>query len=165
MAVFAFAAAFLLCINTPRATPESPAAHRRGRGTRRVVTEHRYRSRYRSRRNMHMHRYRHVQNMHIGGISITYERGPPRTLGGRGLGGTGTGKAQKPPQTKRRSKFYVFRRNAPHVQEFEGRGELPVFASATYQFKFCYVRTPVTSHVTSTHVHVHVHCRACTVSD
>ena len=39
-------------------------------------------------------------------LRITYERAPPRTRGGRGP--EGTGKALKPPQPKRKSKFYVF---------------------------------------------------------
>ena len=39
-------------------------------------------------------------------LRITHERAPPRTRGG--WGPEGTGKALKPPQPKRKSKFYVF---------------------------------------------------------
>ena len=49
MPIIAFAAAFPLCISTPRATPKIPAAHGRGRGARRMdgtsteqSTEHRW---------------------------------------------------------------------------------------------------------------------------
>jgi len=106
MPIIAFAAAFPLCISTARTTPKIPAAHGRGRGARRMdgtsteqSTEHR-----RNNGTSTEHR------RNIDGTStehrITYERAPPRTRGGRGP--EGTGKALKPPQPKRKSKFYVF---------------------------------------------------------
>ena len=105
MPIIAFAAAVPLCISTPRATPKIPAAHGRGHGARLpgAWTEHRRNNR----RNIDgttEHR------RDIDGTStehrITYERAPPRTRGGRGP--EGTGKALKPPQPKRKSKFCVF---------------------------------------------------------
>ena len=101
MPIIAFAAAFPLCISIPRATPKIPAAHGRGRGA--SLPGARTGHRRNNRRDIDG-TTEHQRNN--GGTSNNLRIRPPRTRGGRGP--EGTGKALKPPQPKRKSKFYVF---------------------------------------------------------
>ena len=119
MPIIAFAAAFPLCISTPRATPKIPAAHGRGRGARRMdgtsteqSTEHR-----RNNGTSTEHR------RNIDGTSNNLRTRPAPNPGRAGP--RRHRKGPKATTTQTEKQILRFRRNAPHPPSESGTCMIP----------------------------------------